>query len=734
MYKLDSNSSSDKQSLTLRSLKIVKMILDENPDVKDAINKSETYEDAKVLLVDWLDTYLTENNKTKAYFNGDPNVSVHELSWQDVGVLRLLNYVKHEGETYIDPNRDNSETVSSPIRNLFNAVKYGKGNCNKDFFLDMLYLFRQINGKLRRKIPSEKKIKAWMSKYPTGLSEQVIARRKKNKERILRVIIKEIEDGEHSSRRFFFEEGMTDDEKFNKALKWWDDYLFHLRFAVRSPEKLNKYLDDSLRRTKMEVLQKAYDRGIPFFINPYYLSLLVVEVVPGKSGYDRTLRDYVFHSRELVDEFGKIVAWEKEDIVQPGKPNAAGWILPEFHNIHRRYPEVAIFIPDTRGRACAGLCVSCQRMYDFQSGHLNFNLDKLEPKISWNDKMKILLKYFEEDPQLRDILITGGDAFMNTDESLKQILDGILQVATRKRNANKKQPDGKKFAEISRVRLGTRLPAFLPQRVTKKFAAILAEFKEKASKIGIKQFVIQIHVQSAMEITPDSKKAIARLTSAGWLVANQLVFTSASSRRGHTNKLRKTLNDIGVISYYTFSVKGFMENFHNFATNERSVQEKEEEKIIGRKINPELIEEIGDLHKHTDNIQKRIGELRKKYELPFLPTDRNMLNLPGVGKSMTYNTIGITNDGRRILEFDHDQNRRHSPVVNQLDTVIIIESKSIAEYLKQMEVLGENTSDYSTIWGYSISETEERVPVFKYTDYDYNVTEEMGNLQFSEPV
>ncbi len=76
-------------------------------------------------------------------------------------------------------------------------------------------------------------------------------------------------------------------------------------------------------------------------------------------------------------------------------------------------------------------------MYDFQSGHLNFNLDKLEPKISWNDKMKILLKYFEEDPQLRDILITGGDAFMNTDESLKQILDGILQVATRERIENK---------------------------------------------------------------------------------------------------------------------------------------------------------------------------------------------------------------------------------------------------------------------------------------------------------
>lgn len=730
MYNLDNISNSDKQALTLRSLKIVKMILDENPEVKKAIDNSETYEDAKRLLNEWLDSYLSNNPKTKAYFNGDRSVALSEISWQDMGVMRLLNYVKYDGSSYIDPNRDNTPTVSSPIKNLFIAVKYGKGDCSRDFFLDMLYLFRQISGKLKQKLPSENKIKSWMAKYPTGTAEFIVARRKKNKERILRTIIKEIEEGEHKSRKYYFDEGMTDEEKYQRALKWWDDYLFHLRFAIRTPEKLNKYLDYSLRPTKMKVLTKAYKRGIPFFINPYYLSLFDVEVVPGKSGYDRTLRDYVFHSRELVDEFGKIVAWEKEDIVEPGKPNAAGWILPEFHNIHRRYPEVAIFIPDTRGRACGGLCVSCQRMYDFQSGHLNFNLDKLEPKISWKDKMDILLKYFEEDTQLRDILITGGDAFMNTDESMEQILDGVYQMALRKRKANRNRADHEKYAEISRVRLGSRLPAFLPQRVTQKFANILADFKEKASEIGIKQFVVQIHVQSATEISPEMKKAVARLTSAGWLVANQLVFTAAASRRGHTNKLRKALNDIGVISYYTFSVKGFMENFHNFATNERSAQEKEEEKIIGSKINPELIKEIGDLHNHTGDIQKRISELRKKYDLPFLPTDRNMLNLPGVGKSMTYSTIGITNDGRRILEFNHDQNRRHSPAVNQLEKVVIIESKSISEYLKQMEILGENISDYSTIWGYSISETEERVPVFKYTDYDYDVTMEMKNFQF----
>ena len=83
----------------------------------------------------------------------------------------------------------------------------------------------------------------------------------------------------------------------------------------------------------------------------------------------------------VAHEFGHIVAWEKEDIVESGKPNAAGWLLPNAHSIHRRYLEVAILIPDTVGRACGGLCASCQRMYDFQSGNLNFELKKLEFKI-----------------------------------------------------------------------------------------------------------------------------------------------------------------------------------------------------------------------------------------------------------------------------------------------------------------------------------------------------------------
>jgi len=282
-----------------------------------------------------------------------------------------------------------------------------------------------------------------------------------------------------------------------------------------------------------------------------------------------------------------------------------------------------------------------------------------------------------------------------------------------------------------RVRLGTRLPVYIPQRVTAEMVEILKDFKKKASQIGIKQFVIQTHIQSAMEVTAETKKCIESLISAGWIVTNQLVFTTASSRRGHTAKLRKVLNDIGVVHYYTFSVKGFMENNYNFATNERSVQERVEEKHIGR-IDKSFLDDIKSLPNQAGQIVNSLNKIRKDAFVPFLSTDRSVLNMPGVGKSMTFRTIGITNDGRRILEFEHDHTRTHSPVIDSMVQIVIIESKSINDYLKQIEKIGEDPDEYKTIWGYSLSDTEKRMPIYSYPEYDFNTTSKLKNFM-SEP-
>lgn len=198
------------------------------------------------------------------------------------------------------------------------------------------------------------------------------------------------------------------------------------------------------------------------------------------SGYDdEALRSYILYSPQLVETYGQIRAWEREDMVEPGKPNAAGWLLPDGHNIHRRYPEVAILIPDTMGRACGGLCASCQRMYDFQSKRLNFEFDTLRPKETWEKKLRRLMAYFEEDTQLRDILITGGDALMSQNKTLGNILDAVYRMAVRKRKANQERPEGEKYAELQRVRLGSRLPAYLPMRINDGLVEILRNSRKR---------------------------------------------------------------------------------------------------------------------------------------------------------------------------------------------------------------------------------------------------------------
>ena len=552
--------------------------------------------------------------------------------------------------------------------------------------------------------------------------------RAKNKERILHALVQKIEHRKNPASRFHFEEGLSYEEKFNLVSEWWNDFRFHLAMAVKSPTELNRLLGNSLSAETMYLLSKARKKGMPFFATPYYLSLLNCT----GSGYDdEALRSYILYSPQLVETYGQIRAWEREDIVEPGKPNAAGWLLPDGHNIHRRYPEVAILIPDTMGRACGGLCASCQRMYDFQSRRLNFELEKLKPKENWNTRLRKLMDYFEHDTQIRDILITGGDALMSRNATLRNILDAVCKMAVRKRQANLSRPDGEKYAELQRVRLGTRLPVYLPMRVDEELLDILRDFRQKAAEAGITQLFVQTHFQSPLEVTPESREAIRRILSTGWAVTNQLVYNVAASRRGHTAKLRKVLNSLGVICYYTFTVKGFEENYEVFAPNARSLQESAEEKAWGR-LAPEAEHDFLESLDGAPNKAVAVRQFCAAHDVPFLATDRSVLNLPGIGKSMSFALVGVDAKGRRILRFDHDRTRRHSPIIDRVHEVYIRENKPVYRYLLQLQDMGEDMGEYETLWAYTEGETERRFPFFEYPVPDFSVTSRYTNLDVGE--
>jgi lysine 2,3-aminomutase len=720
----------DRIAIDVRSHKLLKQLLNENPEFEGILRNSKNETEVVVGVREWIEKNLKDReNAFKFYHARHSNRELfNKLEWHDFAIIRVLDYIDHAGKEYADKNLRGEIAVSNPLRLIWLAVNKGTGGAKPDFFIDMIMLFRQLRGENKQQTFSKERVVSWMNRFPSGLDPRIIEVREENKQRIIRILLDLIDKRDLKSSRYFFEPNLSKKQKLDKMFRWWEDYRFHLRFAIRSPDLLNEMLDHSLDPDTMKVLKDAEEAGIPFFVNPYYLSLLHVRVPYFAVGADLAIRYYILYSKQLVNEFGNIVAWEKEDQVESGKPNAAGWLLPDGHNIHRRYPEVAILIPDTLGRACGGLCSSCQRMYDFQGGRLNFNLDKLEPSEKWNEKLKKLMDYFEKDAQLRDILITGGDGLMSSDKSMKLLLDEICEMALRKVERNRSLPDGEKLAELVRIRIGSRLPVYLPQRISLNLIKILKEFKEKASAVGIKQFLIQTHFESPMEITPESTMAIQRLIAAGWTVTNQLVFTAAASRRGHSARLRQVLNDIGVLPYYTFTVKGYMENNAGFAPNARVVQEQLEEKVAG-KIDEQYYETIRKFPDEANMMVENIDALRRYAGLPFLATDRNVLNLPGVGKSLTFRVIGITRYGRRILEFDYDETRTHSPIIHKMGKVIIIESKSIHEYLRQLEELGEDREEYDGLYGYSIGQTEHLIPVYDYPPYEFKPTEAVTNLE-----
>lgn len=630
-----------------------------------------------------------------------------------------------EGQTVRELSRDEDvrlETLSLLWK--FLSGREGDGEVSVDFALDAYNLLLGLRtGPSGR--PDRHDMASWMRRWPDGMNAAVMEVRKANKRRIMELLVQKIERRQSvAASRYVFPPGIGAEEKMAMVEHWWQDYRFHLAMAVKTPAELNRMLADSLDEETMRLYRRAHQKGIPIFVTPYYLSLLN----PTGTGYDDTaIRSYVLYSHGLVDTFGQIRAWEREDVVEAGKPNVAGWLLPDGHNIHRRYPDVAILIPDTMGRACGGLCASCQRMYDFQSKRLNFELESLKPKESWNMRLRRLMEYFEQDTQLRDILITGGDALMSRNATLRHLLEAVYRMAVRKREANKLRPDGEKYAELQRVRLGTRLPVYLPMRVDEELLDILRRFRAQAATAGVRQFFMQTHFQSPLELTPEAREALRRIQSTGWTVTNQLVYNVAASRRGHTAKLRKVLNAMGVICYYTFSVKGFEENYDVFAPNARSLQEAAEEKAFGR-LRPEEEEEFLRDFGRASSPGVFIRDFCAMKGVPFLATDRNVLNLPGIGKSMTCQLVGIAADGRRILRFDHDRTRRHSPVIDRMEDVYIKESKSIHRYLLQLREMGEDTAEYAGIWEYTEGQTEPRFPFFEYPEPGFHITSRFTNL------
>ena len=251
-----------------------------------------------------LEAYITQHKNSDSH----PAQSLRTLIKND-------NTVIHELST----ERDIEIQTISLLWDFLRGVE--KEKLTEDFILELYQQFELLDNPAIKK-PNRKKVYTWMSRWKSGLSPTIIQAREENKERIIRLLITKIEN--RKSGKYTFPEGLSSTDKYNRVEQWWNDHKFHLAMAVRKPSDLNMLLDNTLSEETMHLLKEAREKGCLLLQLP-----TICLCSARKKGYnDLAIRNYVIYSKELVETFGDIVAWEREDKIEPGKPNVAGWVLP----------------------------------------------------------------------------------------------------------------------------------------------------------------------------------------------------------------------------------------------------------------------------------------------------------------------------------------------------------------------------------------------------------------------
>ena len=182
-------------------------------------------------------------------------------------------------------------------------------------------------------------------------------------------------------------------------------------------------------------------------------------------------------------------------------------------NIVHRYPDRALFLVTSQ---CGLYCRFCTRKRKVGNS----------TKISMKN-LESAFKYLEEHTEISDVILSGGDPLMLTDAMLEKI---IMRIRDMK--------------HIQIIRIGTKMPCVLPQRITPKLVNMLKKYHP---------IFINTHFNHPREITEESTKAVAMLADAGIPVGNQAVLMKGVNDDAEVIKdLMKKLLSIRVKPYYLY--------------------------------------------------------------------------------------------------------------------------------------------------------------------------------------
>ena len=238
-------------------------------------------------------------------------------------------------------------------------------------------------------------------------------------------------------------------------------------------------------------LQKVIAR-YPMRINPYYLSLI-------KKKDDPLYKQCVPDLRETLNEAGFDDPLNEDCSPVPG--------------LTHRYPDRLLFLISSR---CAMYCRFCNRKRKVG-----------RPSMVTRSSIREGLSYIRGHEEIRDVLLSGGDPLLLENRELFHILSDLRSMT-----------------HVEIIRIGTRVPCTLPQRITPQLANMLGSFKP---------LYINTHFNHPDEITPESSLACNRLADAGIPIGCQTVLLKGvNDNAGIIRTLMQKLLTIRVRPYYLF--------------------------------------------------------------------------------------------------------------------------------------------------------------------------------------
>jgi len=290
-------------------------------------------------------------------------------------------------------------------------------------------------------------------------------------------------------------------KRYEKITVWkdiadheWEDWRWQVRNRITTVEQLSKVM--KITEGEQTGIRECL-KHLRMAITPYYASL-----IEANNPRCPIRRQAVPTEKEL-----RVDPWDMVDPLSEDEDS------PE-KGITHRYPDRVLFLVTDQ---CSMYCRHCTRRRF--AGQLDKPLRR--------DEIDSAIRYIQETPEVRDVLLSGGDPLLLGDEILDYILKKLREI---------------RHVEI--IRIGTRTPVVLPQRITPELTRLL----KKHNPVWL-----NTHFNHPREITPESAQACEMLADAGIPLGNQSVLLRGVNDSPYIiTELVHRLVEIRVRPYYIY--------------------------------------------------------------------------------------------------------------------------------------------------------------------------------------